>query len=98
VIDSFDKLHISLRYWILGRGYNVAARAMDFAEKHHTGTRKDGVTPEFAHQVAIAHYIRTLPDLVYPEETLATIFLHDVVEDYDVPLTELSGKFGRVLI
>lgn len=92
-----DKLRLSLRFWLLGRDYHVAARAMEFAERYHTGTRKNG-DPEFAHQIWQGHYARTLePSLLHPEETLATVFLHDTVEDYPVSLAEIEQEFGSTI-
>lgn len=79
---SYEKLTISLRYWLLGKGYIKALKAMEYAAQHHTGTRKDG-TPEFSHQIWQAHYIRSITALlVDPEACLIVCFLHDVVEDY----------------
>lgn len=88
------KLRSAMRYFLQGRNYHTALRAMTFAETYHNGTRKDNVTPEFDHQVRIAHFVRTLPDLLYPEDTLAVVFLHDVPEDYDVEHEVISAKFG----
>ena len=91
-----NKKIITLRYWLLGRDYHIALRALEFAAAFHTGLRKDGHTPEFDHQVTIALYIRTLTDLLsFPEETLASVFLHDVCEDHDVGFDEIEVKFGR---
>jgi (p)ppGpp synthase/HD superfamily hydrolase len=91
---NFEKLRLTVRYWLLGRNYTLALRAMEFAARYHTGVRKDG-SPEFSHQVWQVAYARTFVDLLlYPEETLATIFLHDVVEDYNVPLSEIEREFG----
>lgn len=91
---SYSKRRIALRYWLHGRGYTLALEAMDFAEGLHTGVRKDGVTPEFDHQVSIAHHLRTLPDLVDRQGTLATAFLHDVREDYGVDDALVRSRFG----
>lgn len=93
-MTPFKKREISMRYWLLGRGYHLAVTAMEFAASYHTGTRKDGVTPEFDHQISIAHYVRTLPDLMNVEETLCVVFLHDVREDFDVTDAEIRGRFG----
>lgn len=91
---NYEKLRIAMRYWLLGSGYEKAASAMDFAEQYHTGVRKDG-SPEFGHQIQIAHYIRTISSsLIKPEETIAVAFLHDVVEDYDVSVADISENFG----
>jgi excinuclease ABC subunit A len=57
---DFDKRLIALRYTLLGKGYTRSIKALEFARKIHCGTRKDGITPEFQHQVEIALYLTTL--------------------------------------
>ena len=92
--SSYQKLRISMRYWLLGREYWQALEAMEFAQKWHTGTRKDG-TPEFSHQVWQAHYLRTIaPSLTNTQACLTVCFLHDVVEDYPVTLDEIAQRFS----
>ena len=92
---TYEKLRLTVRYWLLGRGYTLALKAMEFASEYHTGQRKDG-QPEFSHQVWQVAYARTLADLMlFPEETIAVIFLHDVVEDYGVTLAEIERLFGN---
>ena len=94
-LAAYGKQRIALRYWLLGAGMHDAVAAMDFAEQHHAGTRKDGFTPEFAHQVAIVSYLRTLgPHLDNPAATYAAGFLHDVREDYDLPDIVIRSRFG----
>ena len=96
--QAYEKQLTALRYWLSGRGYFMALEAMEYASKFHTGKRKDGVTPEFFHQISIAHHIRSLEkSLQFPEETLATIFLHDVAEDFDVGFEEIENRFGKVV-
>jgi GTP pyrophosphokinase len=94
MVDGYAKKEISLRYWLLGRGYYKAVEAMEVGRKHHRGLRKDGA-PEFSHQIAIAQFVRTLiTDLQYPEDTMSTIFLHDIREDYNVRDDEIRSMFG----
>lgn len=89
------KLYVSMRYWLLGRNMHRALAALEFGATFHTGLRKDGVTPEYRHQLSIGHYIRTfINHLDLPEETLAAAFLHDICEDYDVGFEEIESKFG----
>ena len=77
------------------REYPLALSALNFAKLYHTGMRKDGVTPEFDHQVSIVRFILKLaPYLMHPDETLAVGFLHDVSEDYSIPFTEIAKKFN----
>lgn len=96
ILTMTNKKFISLRYWLLGRKYFKASLALEYAAGFHTGTRKDGKTPEYDHQVAMAHMARTfIKHLKFPEETLATICLHDVPEDYDVSFDEIREVFGK---
>lgn len=96
--QNFKKTATALRYWLLGRKYHMALKAMEFGAIYHTGVRKDGVTPEYAHQITQVNYLRTLePWFIYPEEVLAIAFLHDVVEDYDVSLSEIENRFGSIV-
>jgi hypothetical protein len=76
----------------------VALKAFDFARKYHTGLRKDGKSHEFSHQVFQANYARVYePSLIYPVETIATIFLHDICEDYDVSYETIENLFGKTV-
>jgi hypothetical protein len=103
VTGQFDKLFISMQYYLLGRiahdaQFQVAYDAMRYASDIHVGFRKDGKTPEFQHQLEIAHLLRTmLKNMMYPGQTLAAVFLHDTPEDYDVPYAEVETRFGKLV-
>jgi (p)ppGpp synthase/HD superfamily hydrolase len=85
VMDYLQKNTIALRYWLIAKEYYRALKAMELASSYHTGTRKDGITPEFSHQLLMALYVKTLYKyLLFPEDTFITIFGHDLIEDYDV--------------
>ena len=95
-LNHIEKTRIALYHWMLGKGFYTAAEAMDYAEHHHTGFRKDGKTPAFAHQIWIANRIRTFPlsdELM--ELCLILAFLHDTAEDYDVGFEEFHAKYGE---
>jgi len=93
--SKFTRHFERFRAWMLGKEYYKAVEALEYAAKYHNGIRKDGVTPEFHHQVSIGHYVRTLPNLRSQELALITSILHDIVEDYDVPIEVLSERFGK---
>jgi (p)ppGpp synthase/HD superfamily hydrolase len=93
-VEAYRRRRIHLRGYLLGHGYNRAAEPMAYAETFHTGLRKDGVTPEFAHQVSIVSYLSTLANVRHRELTLSVGFLHDVCEDYHVSPQELGTRFG----
>lgn len=93
--QATTKLYVSMRYWLLGAGMHQALNALEYAATFHINYRKDNVTPEYKHQLSIAHYIRTFFNhLSFPEQTLTVAFLHDVCEDYDVGFEEIEAKFG----
>lgn len=94
-MTQFEKKLLTLRQQLIGARYFNALAALEFAMKYHTGTRKDGVTPEFQHQVEIALYALTLPDLRHREEIIATIMLHDTREDYHITAHEIIQLFDN---
>jgi (p)ppGpp synthase/HD superfamily hydrolase len=95
-MDYLQKRLIVLRSWLGAKEYFRALKALEFALSYHTGTRKDGVTPEYAHQILIAMYMKTLSKgLLFPEETFITIFCHDLVEDHDVSIQYITEKFDE---
>jgi (p)ppGpp synthase/HD superfamily hydrolase len=92
---DYRKQLLLMRTFLETKEYYTALSALEFALRYHTGTRKDGISPEFSHQMFIALYVLTIsPLLQYPEETLAAVFLHDVCEDFDVSYDEIERLFG----
>jgi (p)ppGpp synthase/HD superfamily hydrolase len=93
--DSYAKHFVAMRYWLLGRGYYTALESLEYAARLYTGLHKDGKTKEYAHQLSIGRYIRSITaSLEFPKETLAACFLHDVCEDYGVGFEEIEAQFG----
>ena len=66
--NRYQKLEISLRYYLKGAKYTTALKALDFGSRWHNGFRKDRVTPEFQHQIEIALYCITLKGLLDEEK------------------------------
>jgi (p)ppGpp synthase/HD superfamily hydrolase len=93
---DYEKHKTAMRYWLLGKEWHVALKAMEMGLLHHTGERKNG-NPEFSHQMFQAQYARTLPSMMHPEETLALIFLHDIVEDHGVAVSVIHAEFGNMV-
>ena len=85
---------VSMRFWLLGKGFHAALDAMNFAAGFHKGMRADGIDPEFDHQVAIAHYVRTLKGVRRLQKVLCAVFLHDVREDYGVEDRVVRDRWG----
>lgn len=96
-LAAFKKDAQTLRHWMQGAGWHMALRAMELGASYHKGYRKDGFTPEFHHQVQIALFVKCLPDLLMPEETVATAFTHDLCEDFDLDPDDLRSQFGQAV-
>lgn len=89
---DYTKMRISLLWGLQGKGMTLALTAMLFAEDYSRGnTRKDGITPEFEHQVRQALFALLLKDIsdIKLELLICVTLLHDVMEDYDVELQTL---------
>ncbi|EOL46601.1 RelA/SpoT family protein [Enterococcus caccae] len=66
-------------------------KACDYAEKAHEGQVRKSGEPYFIHPIQVAGI---LAELRMDPHTVATGFLHDVVEDTDVTLEDLANEFG----
>lgn len=74
--------------------YQEAVSAFRFAESVHLGVRKDGVTPEFYHQLSIlGRAISLHATLSDPLSVYVAILLHDCPEDYPNTIEDILRKF-----
>lgn len=90
------KLLTHFKGYLIGRRYYKAQLALEVMLTSMDGMlRKDGITPVWAHSLAVAAYLRNLPipdDQM--EEILVVALLHDVVEDTSYPSASLKDTFG----
>lgn len=95
-MNRFEKLFTALKYYLIGRDFVKAQKALQFARSYHTGKRKDKVTAEFQHQLEICMYLTTLKiNPLMEEELLMVALLHDIMEDYGISMEEMEQKFGK---
>jgi len=93
--SRYQKLEIALRYYLKGARYHTALEALDFGLSWHKGLRKDGVTPEFQHQIEIALYCNSLKGLMNEESVLTAALLHDTIEDHKNAEFKMMDKFDE---
>ncbi|MDR0921274.1 MAG: bifunctional (p)ppGpp synthetase/guanosine-3',5'-bis(diphosphate) 3'-pyrophosphohydrolase [Lactobacillales bacterium] len=67
-------------------------KALDYATKAHEGQVRKSGEPYIIHPIQVAGI---LAELHMDPHTVATGFLHDVVEDTEVTLEDLSAAFGE---
>jgi (p)ppGpp synthase/HD superfamily hydrolase len=92
---QFEKDYTAMKSFLLGRNYKQGLKAISFARQLHDGMRKDGLTPEFHHQIQIAFSILNLRDVVNEELCLCLAFLHDTPEDKNISYMVLKREFGQ---
>ena len=108
-VHEFKKAIKALRYRVLGmaKAYELinetklAAEwylvhdAIDFCLVHHTGWRKDNITPSAMHQISLANDAMTfVGGLMFPARTIIATLLHDTPEDTPISHAEVRDNFG----
>ena len=76
-----------------GKPYDMdmIARAYQVAEKAHGGQRRQSGEPYICHPLCVA---QLLVELGMDSESVAGALLHDVVEDTNISLSQISREFG----
>lgn len=69
-------------------------KAFDYAYEAHRGRKRYSREPYFVHCLEVA---KILADLHQDARAVAGGFLHDVVEDTNIPLSEIEREFGSEL-
>lgn len=81
-MPNVDKMYTYLRGYLVGAGMTESIKALQYARKAHEGQiRKGDGSPYVIHPLSMACYAVALG--VKDDNIIATILLHDVVEDCD---------------
>ena len=97
---QFEREKTVLKYYLLGKGYHLAIKALGFIERidarlpEEKRLRKDKATPNLHHQVRIALAVTQLKGIVDEEKCIIAALLHDVQEDHNVSPAEITKEFG----
>lgn len=84
---NVDKMYTYLRGFLMGANMTESLAALQFARrKHKDQTRKDG-TPYIVHPLRMACYAIAIG--IRDDNIIATVLLHDVVEDCGVEVDNL---------
>ena len=90
-IEGMDRLLERVTDYLPAKAAGLIRDAYEFADLCHEGQMRKSGEPYIAHPLEIALF---LTELRLDEQTIAASLLHDVVEDCDVSLDELSSRFG----
>lgn len=90
-IEGMDRLLERVTDYLPAKAAGLIRDAYEFADLCHDGQMRKSGEPYIAHPLEIALF---LTELRLDEQTIAASLLHDVVEDCDVSLDELSSRFG----
>lgn len=86
-----DELIIEVAAYHPGFNRDRLADAYEFAKLHHGTTLRASGEPYYSHPVAVT---ALLAEVHLDDVTLMAGLLHDVVEDTEVPLSEIRTRFG----
>ena len=89
---TWDDLAAIIHERMPGMDLDVVQKAYAFAEAAHRGKRRRSGEPYICHPVAVA---MILAEMQLDQEALAAALLHDVIEDTDVTLEQLTAEFGE---
>ena len=98
---QFDHEKTVLKYFLLGKGYFEAIKALGYIEQTNERLppekryRKDKVTPNLHHQIRVALSIIQLNGVIDEELCIICALLHDVQEDLHISKSEIEELFGR---
>lgn len=92
---QFQREKTALKYFLIGRGYHQALKALGFVERYNVGLRKDGVTPSLHHEVQIALSVSQVKDVSHEELCIVASLLHDVQENHQIPSEDIEREFGQ---
>lgn len=87
-----NELRIKLQEYLADERIALVDNALDFATNAHRGQMRLSGGPYIDHPISAATY---LAELYLDEKTIAAALLHDVVEDCDVPLSDIKKEFGE---
>jgi GTP pyrophosphokinase len=76
----------------LERGHDLIEKAFYYAYAAHRGRKRYSKEPYFVHCLEVA---KILAELHLDPLAIAGGFLHDVVEDTNIPLPEIEKEFGK---
>lgn len=84
---NVDKMYSYNKGYAMALHFNNTVKAMAFARKCHEGSMRKGGEPYIVHPLTMMSHAISLG--VASDNLLATLVLHDVVEDCDVTVDEL---------
>jgi GTP pyrophosphokinase len=82
---------------------NIRQKALDFATKAHKGQKRKDGKDYITHPIAVAEiaeeiaYENNISEMIYMDDLYVMAILHDVVEDTDITIGEISETFGEYI-
>ncbi|TKG96061.1 bifunctional (p)ppGpp synthetase/guanosine-3',5'-bis(diphosphate) 3'-pyrophosphohydrolase [Puteibacter caeruleilacunae] len=90
--DYFDNLLEACKKQIAPENIELIKKAFKFANKAHAGVRRKSGEPYIIHPIAVAHIV--VSEIGLGSKSVIAALLHDIVEDTDYTLEDISGLFS----
>ncbi|MFN4132330.1 MAG: HD domain-containing protein, partial [Caldimicrobium sp.] len=89
---SISKILDEIQSYLPGANLRLVEKAYEWAAKYHDGQLRKSGEPYLVHPLEVA-YILAQMKLDIP--SIAAGFLHDVVEDCQIPIETIKKEFGE---
>ncbi len=90
-LEDLEKIFEMLPDPVLERGKDLIEKSFYYAYEAHRGRKRYSKEPYFVHCLEVA---KILAEHQLDHYVICAGFLHDVVEDTNIPLSDLEGEFG----
>lgn len=91
--EAYELLIKSTRHDLSQNDLDLIRKAFDFANKAHEGVRRKSGEPYILHPLAVATIVTK--EIGLGVKSIVASILHDVVEDTDYTLEDISNLFGE---
>ncbi len=89
---SLSNITDQVKTYHTGADVDLIQKAYAYAEQQHEGQMRKSGDPYFIHPVSVAH---TIAELKLDDASICAALLHDVVEDTEASLDDISDRFGE---
>lgn len=86
---SVDDMILYMKGVFTGAGFQESLRALGYMQEHHAADKRRDGQPYIVHPLRMANFAISINDSNITDSLVATLLLHDVVEETNVTIQEL---------
>lgn len=87
---NYEKMYTYLKGFAMGKGLSETLKALSFSRRLHKGQNRKSGEPYIIHPLTMACHAISMG--IYEDDIIATILLHDIVEDCGLSINDLPVR------